>query len=106
MAGTFLRRQFITDAAGKPVRSMLAASQQAGTPSFTWDGLDNGGNTLADGVYKITATATVAGAKSSAAVNMTGMVQSVSSDASTKDLILQVQGGQSIPLANVLSFGL
>jgi len=95
----------VFDASGKPVRSVVAGSQQAGTPSFTWDGLDNSGNPLADGVYSITATATVAGTKSTAAVNMTSTVQSVSSDASTKDLVIQVQGGKSIPLSSVLSFG-
>ena len=95
----------IFDASGKPVRSMVAGSQQAGTPAFTWDGLDNSGNTLADGAYKVTATVTVAGAKGTAPVNMSSTVQSVSSDASTKDLVIRVQGGQSIPLASVLSFG-
>ena len=95
----------IFNAAGTPVRSMAAGSQQPGTPSFTWDGLDNSGNTLPDGAYTIAATATVAGAKSAVPVNMTATVQSVSTDAITKDLSIQVQGGKSIPLASVSSFG-
>ena len=95
----------IFDAAGKPVRSMLAGTQQAGTPAFTWDGLDNNGNALPDGAYSVVATATVAGAKSTAAVNMTGMVQSIGTDAITKDLVIQIKGGQSVPLSSVSSFG-
>ena len=95
----------ISDAAGKLVRSVVAGSQPAGTPGFTWDGLDNSGNALPDGLYSIVATATVAGAKSTAAVNMKGTVQSISTDATTKDLVIEVQGGQSVPLASVLSFG-
>ena len=95
----------IFDAAGKPVRSLVAGTQQPGTPAFTWDGLDNNGNALPDGAYSVVATATVAGAKSTAAVNMTGTVQSIGTDAITKDVVIQIKGGQSVPLSSVLSLG-
>ncbi len=46
----------IFDATGKPVRSVVAGSQQPGAPGFTWDGLDNSGNALPDGFYSVVAT--------------------------------------------------
>ena len=95
----------IFDAAGKPVRSMVAGSQQPGTPGFTWDGRDNSGNTLPDGLYSVVATATVSGARNTAPVNMTGIVQGISTDATTKDLVIEVKGGQTVPLSSVSSFG-
>lgn len=95
----------IFDATGKPVRSVMAGSQQPGAPGFTWDGLDNSGNALPDGFYSVVATATVSGAKSTAPVNMKGIVQGISTDATTKELVIEVKGGQTVPLSSVSSFG-
>jgi len=47
----------ITDSTGTVARTLTATSGVGGTNTITWDGRDDGGNTLADGSYTFTVTA-------------------------------------------------
>lgn len=95
----------IYDATGALVRSLVAGSQAAGTPSLTWDGLDNDGKALPDGAYSISARATVAGKSTAINVNMTSTVQRIATDPATKEITIIDRSGKAIPIANVISFG-
>ncbi|MDA8126745.1 MAG: hypothetical protein M0009_16355 [Deltaproteobacteria bacterium] len=43
---------------GAAVRTLSASSVNAGSNTYAWDGLDDGGNVLADGSYSVTVSAT------------------------------------------------
>ena len=52
----------IEDAGGNVVRTLDLGAQKAGTASFDWDGTDSAGVPIAGGPFKITTTASNAGA--------------------------------------------
>lgn len=95
----------IYDATGSLVRTLIAGTQPKGTPTFTWDGLDNNGKALPDGAYAINAKATVAGKSAPVPINMTGTVMSVATDPATRALTIMDQSGTRIPLSDVISVG-
>jgi flagellar basal-body rod modification protein FlgD len=68
----------ITDAAGQVVRRMDLGTQPAGDAPFAWDGLDESGNRVAEGVYGVRANVSSGGASEAAATQVMGMVSSVS----------------------------
>jgi hypothetical protein len=41
----------VLDIAGRSIKTVTHGSRTAGTHNFTWDGTDEGGNTVASGVY-------------------------------------------------------
>jgi len=67
----------ITDASGSVVRNMQLGNQTSGTVPFQWDGMNDSGQQLPDGSYKFSATAQLAGVKSSPATMSYGLVNSV-----------------------------
>ena len=68
----------ITDSAGQVVRRMDLGTQPAGDASFAWDGLDESGNRVAEGVYGVRANVSNGGTSKAAATQVMGMVSSVS----------------------------
>lgn len=91
----------ITDAQGKEVQQLIAGAQSAGPLDFTWDGKDSTGARAAAGTYKLTATAVVAGATQNVGVQTLSTVRSVSKDASTGDVTLQLEGGGSVSMSKL-----
>ena len=67
----------ITDASGNVVRNMQLGSQSTGNVAVQWDGLNDLGQPVADGSYKLTAKAMLGGVESSVGTMSYGMVNSV-----------------------------
>jgi flagellar basal-body rod modification protein FlgD len=84
----------ITDATGQTVRQVDLGSQTAGMTKFTWDGLDNSGNTVPGGTYTIEAAAMVGGE---------AVAQSVLVNAKVGSVTLSKNGGE--PLLNLNGLG-
>lgn len=68
----------IEDSKGNVVRSLQLGAQDTGVVSFKWDGLDNNGTAVADGSYKFSAQAELAGKKNAPTTLSYGLVDSVS----------------------------
>lgn len=95
----------ILDAGGNAVRTGTLPGQKAGLASFSWDGTDDSGKTLADGNYTITATATVAGRTAAVTAAPMTRVMSVSSASSGSDPVLDLASGRQINFSSVLRVG-
>lgn len=68
----------ITDSAGNAVRTINLGAQSAGQVGFSWDGTNDKGQTVPDGNYKMTVSASNAGASVTATPLALGNVSSVS----------------------------
>ena len=95
----------ILDAGGNTVRTGTLPGQKAGLASFSWDGADDKGKTLADGNYMITATATLAGQTAAVTAAPMTRVMSVSSASSGSDPVLDLASGKQINFSTVLRVG-
>ena len=88
----------VTDTNGDVVYSG-AGETAAGQNSFTWNGEDNSGNTLPDGVYTLAVTATAAdGSAVQTAVASQGQVTEVNFNGSQPELMV---GPMALPLSEV-----
>ena len=94
----------VYDAKGTMVRSQILGPQTVGEMTWSWNGKDNAGNTAANGSYTFKATAVSQGKTSNPAVSTMAYVTSVSQDVD-KSMLLQVQGGKTIKLADVQRIG-
>ncbi len=95
----------INTTTGQTVRTGQIGAQKKGDYPFTWDGLDNDGNPAADGVYRIEATVTRFGQSSKAAVQTMAAVRSVTTDAITGDMKLELVDGTKVSLSEVKRIG-
>jgi flagellar basal-body rod modification protein FlgD len=95
----------ILDGRGNTVRTGTLPGQKAGLASFSWDGADDSGKTLADGNYTITATATLAGKTAAVTAAPMTRVMSVSSASSGSDPVLDLASGRQINFSTVLRVG-
>lgn len=68
----------ITDASGQVVRHIDVGTMPAGDARFTWDGLDDDGNRLAEGSYGVSAKLVNDGGTQAVTTQLMGMVSSVS----------------------------
>lgn len=89
----------ITDAAGQVVQRMDLGTHSAGTANFTWNGLDQAGNRMPEGVYGIRATVGEGAAAVSASTQTMALVNSVSLGGS--GVTLNLFGMGSVALADV-----
>jgi flagellar basal-body rod modification protein FlgD len=91
---------------GVLVRSQIIGAQPVGDFTLAWDGMTDGGNAAANGTYRYVATVNSGGKMSTPTVNTYATVRSVASS-STGDgtLLLEVDGGKTINLANVKRVG-
>jgi len=88
----------VTDATGKTVYTGTG-DLTAGNHTFTWDGKDNNGNQLADGVYKLTVTATdVAGNDVTSAIASAGTVTQIDMTSGTPQLVV---GNMEVGLGDI-----
>ena len=93
----------VTNANGRVVFSGPAETT-AGPHSFAWDGKDNGGNTLADGAYQLSVSATGAdGASIATAVASAGVVTEVDLSGSEPLLMLGPLGVKLSEVSSVAS---
>lgn len=97
----------VFDDKGVLVRSMIMGAQPVGDTTLAWDGMTDAGATAPNGTYRYVATVNRNGVITTPAVSTLATVRSVSS-AGTADgtLLLEVDGGKSISLADVKRVGL
>jgi flagellar basal-body rod modification protein FlgD len=81
----------VTNSSGQVVNTVDLGPESAGTVPISWTPKDSSGNTLADGNYTISASATVNGQPATATTLVASQVQSV---------IQQSGGGAGLTLAN------
>ncbi|NBW68992.1 MAG: hypothetical protein EBR47_10005 [Betaproteobacteria bacterium] len=92
---------------GQLVRTQIMGAQPVGNVTLAWDGMTDAGAAAPNGTYRYVATVNSAGKITTPTVNTLATVRSVSS-AGTIDgtLLLEVDGGKSISLADVKRVGL
>ncbi|WP_201699861.1 flagellar hook assembly protein FlgD [Paraburkholderia hiiakae] len=90
----------ITNSAGQVVNTLDLGAQSAGTVPVVWNGKDSAGNTVADGTYTISATATTNGQSATATALVASQVQGVvqQSDGTAS---LSLANGKTVPLSSV-----
>ena len=89
---------------GVLVATNILGSQRMGDMSFYWNGADDQGAPLPDGIYRFVASAVSQGLTSQRPVSTAAMITGVSQDAS-KTTLLQIQGGKTIKLSDVSTIG-
>ena len=88
----------VTDSTGRVVYAG-AGETAAGTHDFTWNGQDNNGNQLPDGVYSLTVTPQSAdGSSIATSVASSGVVSEVNLTGSQPELMI---GSMAVPLSQV-----
>jgi flagellar basal-body rod modification protein FlgD len=96
----------VYDAQGILVRTQIIGAQAAGNATLSWDGMTDGGSPAPNGTYRYVANVNSSGKITNPTVNTLARVNSVSS-AGTSDgtLLLEVDGGKTISLADVKRVG-
>ena len=82
----------VKNSSGQIVSTLDLGAQQAGTVPVGWKPVDSSGNTLADGTYTVSATATSSSGATSAATTLTG--------AQVQSIVQQSGGGTALMLNN------
>ena len=97
----------VLDGTGSVVRTMTMGPQTPGDVTINWDGKDDAGNNVANGSsYRYSVMANVNGKSTNPTVNTYAAVTGVSSTGTSDGgYLLQVQGGQTVNLANVTKVG-
>ncbi|MCM8855564.1 MAG: flagellar hook assembly protein FlgD [Candidatus Thiodiazotropha sp.] len=70
-------RVMITDRSGALVRELQLGTHEAGQVAFSWDGYDDAGDYMGDGLYQVSAVANVDDAEMAPAVLIAAEVESV-----------------------------
>ena len=91
----------ITDASGKKIRSMTLGPKAGGALEFEWDGRDDAGVALPDGSYRFAASVRSGITQRPAPVAVAGLVSSIATDPSTRELLLTLSNGASLPFSSV-----
>jgi flagellar basal-body rod modification protein FlgD len=95
----------IFDSQGNMVREQIAGVQPPGALTLTWDGMDANGAAVASGHYSFKATLNSGGVLSYPTVQTLATVRGVSQADAASPLMLQVDGGLSVPLSSVTRIG-
>ena len=91
---------------GALVRSQIIGAQPVGDFTLAWDGMTDGGATAPNGTYRYVATVNSAGKTTTPTVNTFATVRSVASSATGDGtLLLEVDGGKTVNLADVKRVG-
>jgi flagellar basal-body rod modification protein FlgD len=91
--------------AGELVRTMTLGPQLAGAAGFSWNGMNQAGAVMAAGPYRVEATAFSGGQSAKVAVTTSARVKAVSVDAGTQSLMLELDGGKKVGMADVSRIG-
>ena len=89
----------VYDTKGILVSTVTAGPQTAGDMTWAWDGKDQAGNPLPDGIYSFKATAVSQGAQITPSVSTMANVIGVSQQPD-KTILLQFNGGKTMKLAD------
>jgi len=94
----------VLNSAGQVVSQQILGAQQPGSLSLGWSGEDAKGGDLPEGAYRFRVTAVSQGKNISPAVSTLSTIRSISQD-TTGDMLVQVQGGQTLKLADIKRIG-
>jgi len=94
----------VFDSKGSLVRSQILGPQTVGDMTWSWDGKTDAGDVSANGTYKFKSTVVSQGKTTNPLVSTMAYVTSVSQD-TDKSMLLQVQGGKTLKLADVQRIG-
>jgi flagellar basal-body rod modification protein FlgD len=94
----------VLNAAGQVVHQQILGAQQAGSLNFSWSGQNSQGQAQPEGSYRFRASAVAQGKNITPTISTTAMIRGISQEANG-ELLVQVQGGQSIRLADVKRIG-
>ena len=96
----------IYDAQLNLVKTIDLGSQSAGSASFSWDGTNEAGETVASGNYSFVASGSLDGTATNLSTYLPATVNSVTTAASGGEMMLNLAGGQSIALSKVQTIGI
>lgn len=96
----------IYDSTGSVVRTLDLGQQKAGNASFTWDGKDDAGNTLATGNYSFKATGSLDGTSTGLTTYLPATVTSVTMGSAGTSMTLNLADGTNIALSKVQQIGI
>jgi len=96
----------VTDASGNVVRELIYPAQPVGDFSVNWDGTDGAGNVVPDGSYRFSAAGVVGGQTVGLSVNAVAKVMAVRTNSADNSLLLEFEGGKTLPLAEVTRIGM
>ena len=88
------------------MQELTAGPQKPGVASLQWNGTDALGNPAPAGLYRLKASAVVNGKTTDVPVNTLATVRSVSSNATDGAVIVELEGGKTIPLSSVQRVGI
>jgi flagellar basal-body rod modification protein FlgD len=91
----------VYDALGRKVFTQSLGRQAPGEVTVTWPGYNMKGERLPEGQYKVVATVNSFGNVTQVPISTPATVKSVVFNATTNDLMLEVEGGGSVPLSQV-----
>lgn len=95
---------FVQDMSGRLVYSSALPSGVAGDLKVQWDGLDNEGNPLPPGSYRVSAETTVNGQSTAIPVYAHQRVESVAIDSTSGQVTLNLGDGGSVAVNQVKQF--
>ncbi|SEI83058.1 flagellar hook assembly protein FlgD [Pseudomonas sp. NFR16] len=96
----------IYDSTGTIVRTIDLGEQKAGKASFTWDGKDEAGQTLAAGNYSFKATGSLDGKNTGLSTYLPATVTSVTMGTAGSAMTLNLADGTNIALSKVQQIGI
>lgn len=96
----------VLDSTGAVVRELIYPAQPVGDFSLSWDGKDAAGNTVPNGSYRFEASGVVGGQSTSVPVKAVAKVVAVRTNSADNSLLLEFEGGKTLPLSDVSRIGM
>jgi len=96
----------VYNSSGQLVRTGQVGAQKKGDFGFAWDGKDDSGNAVANGAYRIEASATRFGKANKAAITTMAYVRSVNTDQVTGDMKLEFNDGSQLSISEIKRIGI
>ena len=94
----------VLNAQGQAVFQQILGPQQAGSLSLTWSGQSSNGSAMPEGSYCFRVAAVAQGKNIAPTVSTLSEIRSISQD-TTGQVLVQVQGGQTLKLADIKRIG-
>jgi flagellar basal-body rod modification protein FlgD len=96
----------VYNSSGQLVRTGQVGAQKKGDFGFAWDGKDDSGNAVANGAYRIEASATRFGKANKASITTMAYVRSVNTDQVTGDMKLEFNDGSQLSVSEIKRIGI
>lgn len=91
----------VYDQVGRKVYSQSMGRQAPGEVQLKWDGFNQQGERMPEGLYKVLATVSSFGKITQVPISTPTVVKSVTFNGTTNELMVEVEGGGSVPLSQV-----